>query len=195
LIILISFAHLKKKTVLKQWNNLEFHYSIMTRIVKDVLSVSSSDVANERLFSIASRIYDAHKSYHFVIIKVKMIIRQYDYKKNELKSLHDTQSNLKKKEERFKQELQKKIDIRNEVLQNEFDSYINDVNESASTLTSIRYFRITDWKKAIMLITRKRSRQKSACILRKTQQTSAICSCEEMIRDRNETASLIYFFQ
>lgn len=116
----------------------------MTRIVKDVLSVSSFDVANERLFSIASRIYDVHKSYHFVIIKVKMITRQYDYKKNELKSLHDTQSNLKEKKERSKQELQKKIDIRNEALQNELDSYISDVNESASTLTSIRYFRIID---------------------------------------------------
>jgi hypothetical protein len=116
----------------------------MTRIVKDVLSVSSYDVANERLFSIASKIYDAHKFYHFVIIRAKMIIRQYDYKKNELKSLHDTQSNLKEKEERFKQELQEEIDIRNEALQNELDSYISDVNESASTLTSIRYFRIAD---------------------------------------------------
>jgi vacuolar-type H+-ATPase subunit I/STV1 len=193
--ILISFAHLKRKTVLKQWNNLESHYSIMTRIIKNVLSVSSSDVVNERLFSITNKIYDVHKSYHFVIIKVKMIIRQYDYKKNELKSLHDTQSNLKEKEERFKQKLQKKIDIRNEALQNELDSYINDVNESASTLTLIKYFRITDWREVIMLITRKRSRQKSACILRKTQQTSAICNCEEMIRDKNETTSLIYFFQ
>ncbi len=116
----------------------------MTRIIKNVLNVSSSDVVNERLFSITSKIYDVHKSYHFVIIKIKMIIRQYDYKENELKSLHDTQSNLKEKEERFKQELQKKIDIRNEALQNEFDSYISDVNENASTLTSIRYFRIID---------------------------------------------------
>jgi hypothetical protein len=195
LIILISFAHLKRKIVLKQWNNFESHYSIMTRIIKNVLNVSSSDVVNERLFSITSKIYDVHKSYHFVIIKIKMIIRQYDYKENELKSLHDTQSNLKEKEERFKQELQKKIDIRNEALQNEFDSYISDVNENASTLTSIRYFRIIDWREIIMLITRKRSRQKSACILRKTQQTSTICSCEKMIRDRNETTSLIYFFQ
>jgi predicted Holliday junction resolvase-like endonuclease len=70
-----------------------------------------------------------------------MIIRQYDYKENELKSLHDTQSDLKEKEDRFKQELKKKIDIRNEALQNELDNYINDVDENASTLTSVSYFR------------------------------------------------------
>ncbi len=113
----------------------------MIRIIKNVMNASSSDVINERLFSIANKIYDFHKFYHFVIIRAKMIIRQYDYKENELKSLHDTQSDLKEKEDRFKQELKKKIDIRNEALQNELDNYINDVDENASTLTSVSYFR------------------------------------------------------
>jgi hypothetical protein len=112
----------------------------MIRIAKDVHSVSSSDVTNERLFSIASRIYDFHKFFHFVIIRAKMIIRQYDYKENELKSLHDIQSDLKEKEDRFKQELKKKIDIRHEALQNELNNYISDVDESASTLTFVSYF-------------------------------------------------------
>jgi hypothetical protein len=112
----------------------------MTRIIKNVMNVSSFNVINERLFSIANRIYDFHKFYHLVIIRAKMIIRQYDYKENELKSLHDIQSNLKEKENRFKQKLRKKIDIRNEVLQNELDNYINDVDENASTLTFVNYF-------------------------------------------------------
>jgi hypothetical protein len=55
----------------------------MTRIAQNVMSVISSDVVNERLFSIANRIYDFHKSYHSTIIRAKMIIRQYDYKKSE----------------------------------------------------------------------------------------------------------------
>jgi hypothetical protein len=112
----------------------------MTRIIKDVTSALSFDVIHERLFSIANRIYDFHKFYHLVIIRAKMIIRQYDYKENELKSLHNTQSNLKKKENRFKQKLKEKIDIRNKILQNELDNYINDVDENASTLTSVSYF-------------------------------------------------------
>ncbi len=55
----------------------------MTRITKNVLSASSFDVSNERLFSIANRIYDSHKFYHSATIRAKMIIRQHDDKKNE----------------------------------------------------------------------------------------------------------------
>jgi hypothetical protein len=90
LLLLISFAHLKKKIVLKQWKNLESYYSIMTRIIKNVINASSFNMINEQLLSIANKIYDFDKFYHFVIIWAKMIIRQYDYKENELKSLHDT---------------------------------------------------------------------------------------------------------
>jgi hypothetical protein len=158
------------------------------------MSASSFDVINKRLFSIASRIYAFHKFYHLVIIRAKMIIRQYDYKKNELKSLHDTQSNLKEKEDRLKQKLRKKINIRNEALQNEFDNYINDVDENASTLTSVSYFRSVCWREAIMLMTRKRSRKKSASILRKIRRISAKSSWKEVIRDKNESSSLIYIF-
>ncbi len=193
MIFLISFAHLKKKTVLKQWKNLESHYSIMTRIIKNVISVSSFNV-NERLFSIANKIYDFHKFYHFVIIRAKMIIRPYDYKENELKSLHNTQSSLKEKEDRFKQKLKKKIDIRNEALQNEFDNYINNVDENASTLTFVNYFRSVCWREVIMLITRKRLKKKSASILRKIRRISAKSNWKKMIRDRNESSSLTYIF-
>ncbi len=184
--MLISFAHLKKKSILKQWKNLESYYSIMTQMIKNVLSVLSFDVINERLFFIASKIYDFHKSYHLVIIRAKMIIRQYDYKENELKSLHDAQSNLKTKEECFKQKLKKKIDIWNEALQNESNNYINDVDENVSTLTSVRYFWIVCSKEDKKLIIRKRSKKKSACILRETRQTSTKCNWEEVIRDKNE---------
>ena len=130
--LLVSFAHLKEKSILKQWKNLKAHYSIMTRMIKDVLSAFSFDVANERLFSIVSRIYDFHKSYHSDIIRTKMIIRQYDYKKAELKFLNLDQSNLKEEEICSKKEIEKEIKIRNQVLQDEEKNYINDVNESAS---------------------------------------------------------------
>jgi hypothetical protein len=55
----------------------------MTRIAKDVLNATSFDVVNERLFSIANKIYDAHKFYHSATIRAKMIIRQHDFKENE----------------------------------------------------------------------------------------------------------------
>ncbi len=112
----------------------------MIRMIKNMLNVSSFDVINEQLFFIISKIYDFYKLYYLVIIRIKIIIRQYDYKENELKLLHNAQSNLKKKKECFKQKLKKKIDIRNKALQNELNNYINNVDENASTLTFVRYF-------------------------------------------------------
>jgi hypothetical protein len=55
----------------------------MTRMTKDVENANSSDVFNERLFFIANKIYESHKSYHSTTIKAKMIIRQHDDKENE----------------------------------------------------------------------------------------------------------------
>jgi hypothetical protein len=79
----MSFAHLKKKIILEQWENLDSYYLIMIRITKDVLNASLFNVFNERLFFIANKIYDSHKFYHSATIKIKMIIRQHDDKKNE----------------------------------------------------------------------------------------------------------------
>jgi hypothetical protein len=47
----------------------------MTRIARDVLSASSFDVFNERLFFIANKIYESHKFYHSAIIRTKMMSR------------------------------------------------------------------------------------------------------------------------
>jgi hypothetical protein len=66
-----------------------------------------------------------------------MIIRQYEYKKLKMK-MKNAQSDLKEKEKLSMQKLQKKIDIRNQVLQDESDNYINDVDENASTMTFVR---------------------------------------------------------
>jgi hypothetical protein len=66
-----------------------------------------------------------------------MIIRQYEYKKLKTK-MKNAQSDLKEKEELLMQELQKKINIRNQVLQNEFENYINDVDEKTSTMIFVK---------------------------------------------------------
>ena len=102
----------------------------MTRIIRDVLNASFSDVVNERLFFIVSRIYESHKSYHSAIIRVKMIIRQHDYKKTELEFLNNAQSNLKKEEDISKKKLKNEIKARNQALQDEKNNYINDVDEN-----------------------------------------------------------------
>ncbi len=81
----------------------------MTRITSNVLSVTLFNVVNERLFSIVNRIYNFHKSFHSVIIRVKMIIRQFDYKENEFEILNNFQSNLKEEEKNSKKNLKKKL--------------------------------------------------------------------------------------
>ncbi len=100
-------------------------------------NVTSFDVINERLFSIANKIYDSHKSFHLAIIRAKMIIRQFDYKKNEFKLLNNSQFDLKEEKDYFKQDVKKKVEIRNQVLQNEMNVYINDVNENAAIVSFV----------------------------------------------------------
>jgi hypothetical protein len=110
----------------------------MTRIIRDVLSVTSSDVINERLFFIANKIYEFHKFFHSAIIRAKMIIRQFDYKKNEFENFNNFQFDFKKKENYFRQDLEKEIEIRIQALQDEIDVYINDVNENAIITTTVK---------------------------------------------------------
>ncbi len=132
----VSFAHFKKKIIFEQWENLDSYYLIMTRIAKDVLNASSFDVSNERLFSIANKIYDSHKFYHSATIRVKMIIRQHDDKKNEWK-LKNVQSNLKKKEKMTISKIREEKEIRDQVLRDETQDYINDVNETLSSTIQV----------------------------------------------------------
>jgi hypothetical protein len=110
----------------------------MTRITQDVLSATSFDVVNKRLFAIVNRIHDFHKSFHSAIIRVKMIIRQFDYKKNEFEILNNSQSNLKEEEKSSKKKLEEKIEIRNQTLQDEIDVYINNVDENALIIIVVR---------------------------------------------------------
>jgi hypothetical protein len=105
----------------------------MTRIAKDVMSAISFDVVNERLFSIVNRIYDAHKSYHSTTIKIKMIIRQLDYKKNEWK-VKNAQTNLRKKKKLTTSKIAEETKVRNQALRDEIKNYINDVDEILTNL-------------------------------------------------------------
>ncbi len=66
-----------------------------------------------------------------------MIIRQFDYKKNEFKLLNNSQFDLKEEKDYFKQDVKKKVEIRNQVLQNEMNVYINDVNENAAIVSFV----------------------------------------------------------
>jgi hypothetical protein len=132
----VSFAHLKSKSLLEQWKNLESHYLIMTRITKNVFNASSFDVSNERLFFIANRIYESHKSYHSATIRAKMIIRQHDDKENEWE-LKNMLSDLKKKEKMFISKIREEKDIRDQILRDETKDYINDVDEILSFIVSI----------------------------------------------------------
>ncbi len=132
----MSFAHLKNKSLLEQWKNLESHYLIMTRIAKDVFSASSFDVSNERLFFIANKIYESHKSYHSATIRAKMIIRQHDDKENEWK-LKDMLSDLKEEEKMSISKIREEKDIRDQVLRDETEDYISDVDEILSFTVSV----------------------------------------------------------
>jgi hypothetical protein len=135
-IVLISLAHLKEKIILKQWKHLESYYLIMIRMTKDVFNAIFFDVVNERLFIIVNKIYESYEFYHSSTIRVKMIIRQHDYKKNEW-DLKNAQSDLKKKQELTSKKIEKEKATRDEVLRDETVNYINDVDETLSVINSI----------------------------------------------------------
>ncbi len=111
----------------------------MTRIAKNILSASSFDIFNERLFFIVNKIYESHKFYHFVTIRIKIIIRQHDDKKNEWE-LKNMQSNLKEKEKMTISKIRKKKKIRDQILRNETQDYINDVDEISSFIVQVNKF-------------------------------------------------------
>ena len=126
---IVSFAHLKKKSILKQWKTLKFHYFILILIVRNVLSVSACEIVNEKLFFIVSRIYGSHKSYHSKTIKAKMLICQHDSKKNEWK-YNQTHSNFKKKKATTKKKFIEKRKSRDDALSDESKHYINNIDEN-----------------------------------------------------------------
>ena len=56
-------------------------------MTRDFLVVNSVDVSCEKLFSISSRIYAFYKFYNFSTFRALMLLRQHNFKKNELKQL------------------------------------------------------------------------------------------------------------
>lgn len=165
---LVSFTHLKKKSILDQWKKLKSRFLTITRIARDVLAATSFDVANERLFSIASRIYEAHKSYHPVTIRAKMIVQQHDYKKNEWE-LEKTHLNLKEEEVSTETNIQKKLSMRDQTLQDESERYISDNDETVTVDRSMRYFRFSRDTKANMFFFRIVERE-NVCIRLESRQ-------------------------
>ena len=76
-ISLLQYAN-DKIAILDQWKIFQYQYFIMTRIARDVLNAIFAKIANERFFFIVNRIYESHKYFNLEIIKVKIIVRQYD---------------------------------------------------------------------------------------------------------------------
>jgi hypothetical protein len=156
----------------------------MTRISRDVLSATLSDVVNERLFSIVNRIYDSHKSFHLAIIRAKMIIRQFDYKKNEFELLNNSQFDLKEEKDYFRQDVEKKVEIRNQVLQDEIDVYISDVNENAAIISFVR-INIFSNEEHLLIVYRYR-KKRNACIRQKISLSRTRNHELEMKREIND---------
>ena len=86
-------------------------------MTRDFLAVNSVDVSCERLFSISSRIYASHKSYDLSTLRALMILRQHNFKKNELNQLS---SDLKNAVEEAIKEIRKES---NERIKNLLKSY------------------------------------------------------------------------
>jgi hypothetical protein len=108
-------------------------------MTKDVESASSFNVFNERLFFIVNKIYESHKSYHSATIRAKMIIRQHDDKENKWE-LKNMQSNLKEKDEMSVSEIHEEKKIRDQILRDKTQNYINDVDETLSFTNQISQF-------------------------------------------------------
>ncbi len=68
-----------------------------------------------------------------------MIIRRHDDKKNEWE-LKNMQSNLKEKERMSVSEMHEEKKIRDQILRDETQNYINDVDETLSSMNQINQF-------------------------------------------------------
>ena len=194
---IIFFAHLKKKSILKQWKTLKFYYFILKLIARNVLNVFAFEIVNKKLFFIVSRIYESHKSYHSKTIKAKMLIHQYDNKKNEWK-YNQTHSNLKKKKRQ-----QKKIYRKTKITRWRFVKWIEALYQWCwwkSNWKSKFYYQIkkifnqifTEQKKNAYM--RQKNRKKIKMIIDQKNNKwndDKLIDCDEEIKKKNEIIIVI----
>ena len=109
----------------------------MTRIARDVLNVTFAKIANKRFFFIVNRIYESHKHFNLEIIKIKIIVRQYDQHKHKYKTIMTKHVNFAQIEKLFKNEIKNEIDDRNKILLKKSYNYISNNNEITQKHTMI----------------------------------------------------------
>ncbi len=113
-----------------------------------------------------------------------MIIRQFDYKKNEFENFNNFQFDFKKKENYFRQDLEKEIEIRIQALQDEIDVYINDVNENAIITTTVKNLFEIKWCNHVNDVF-KLQKKENACIRQKISTSRKWNHEHEMKREIN----------
>ncbi len=113
-----------------------------------------------------------------------MIIRQFDYKKNEFENLNNSQFDLKEKENYFRQDLEKEIEIRIQALQDEIDVYISDVNENATITTTVRNLFEIKWCNHVNDVF-KLQKKENACIRQEISTSKRRNHEHEMKREIN----------
>jgi hypothetical protein len=81
---LIIFTKSKKinDNILKQLKSLENKYSLLCKMTRDHLTISTAKMNCERVFNIAEILYDHRKSYNSTTFFAIMMIRFHDQKKN-----------------------------------------------------------------------------------------------------------------
>jgi hypothetical protein len=86
----------------------------MSRMRRDMLAISATNVNCERVFNIAEALYDHRKSYNSIIFFAMMMIRFHDQKKNSQTKLN---ANLAVEEKMIIENLNKKMKKRMSELQ------------------------------------------------------------------------------
>ena len=118
------FDYSANLSLLDQWKTLKKRISIMTRLIRDILTAASAEISYKKLFSIASRQYASHKFYNPAIMRALMILKHHDIKKNILKLFH---ANLKKDSTSHSKDLLYEQEKRDQAMQNAMRrQYMND---------------------------------------------------------------------
>ncbi len=134
---LITFTKSKKidDNILKQWKSLEYKYSLLCKMTRDHLTISTTKVNCERVFNIAKALYNHRKSYNLTIFFAIIMIWFHDQKKN-LQAKLDVDLSLEEK--MINKNRDKEMQKRENELQNVYNErYINDEkNEDENNITS-----------------------------------------------------------
>ncbi len=142
---LSRFTNSKKaaNNILNQWKNIERDLSQMSKMTRDFLAISATDVECERVFNTTKALYDHRKTYNSIIFFAYMMMRFHDQKKN-LQTKLNVNLSIEKKmsHEDFDKKMKKRINELQHVYNERYISDDEDEDDSSSKTNASRLIKI-----------------------------------------------------